>query len=102
MVKVPITANSEAWPKREEAPLARTGNHDFGRSRRASSTESSCGFGCRSVGYLLAAAQVGRYLAEYSPARDAAADDPTEARWVRVEGLSRWSVTASRPALLTS
>ena len=48
------------------------------------------------------APQLGRYLAEHSPDRDADVDAPMEVTGSYVEGLSRWSVTASRPALLTS
>src|SRR3954451_23324495 len=45
--------------------------------------------------YLLAAAQLGRYLAEYSPDpdADAAADDPTVVSRAHVESFQAWMVT---------
>ena len=50
--------------------------------------------------YLLAAAQLGRYLAEYSPDPEAvaAAEDPTEVRKAHVESFLAWMSETRTPS----
>jgi site-specific recombinase XerD len=62
---------------------------DWDRSLRAANHPRTTRYN-----YLLAAAQLGRYLAEYSPDpdADAAADDPTEVTRAHVETFQAWMI----------
>ena len=91
----PVAADgSPTWP-------ASSANFPY-RRRYGRQYGSGCARATPGYNDLVGSAQLGRYLAEYSPDRDADFDAPMEVTGSYVEGLSRWSVTASRPALLTS
>jgi integrase/recombinase XerC len=68
---------------------------DWDRSLRAGNSPETTRYN-----YLLAAAQLGRYLAEYSPDPDAddAAEDPTAVTRAHVEAFQAWMIATRSPS----